>query len=91
MNIWSQITPSTLQLRKAQQNLVKFNRFQESADTAAHLKTGDFNAFLIGSGERREKGLFCLKIFDLSDTFKMCLPTYSEIAIAVGLQRIDLY
>lgn len=93
MNIWSQITLNALQPLRAQQNLVKFNCFQESADTAAHLKTRGFNAFSIDSGERRGKGLFCLKILDSSDTFKMCLPTYSEIATntAVGLQRSDLY
>lgn len=93
MDIWGQITHSSLQPRRAQQNLVKFNHFQESADTAVHLKTRDFNAFSIGLGDSREKGLFCLKILGSGDTFKMCLPTYSEIATsaAVGLQGSDLY
>jgi len=77
----------------AQQNLVKSNCFQKSADTAADLKTRGFNAFSIDSGERREKGLFCLKLLESDDLFKMWLLTYSEIATgsAVGLQGSDLY
>lgn len=58
-----------------QQNLFKFNGFQKSADTAVHPKTADFNAFSTGSWERREKGLFCLKILSSGDMFKMCLST----------------